>query len=336
MRLRLHAAVLAAILALPLAARAEKINVSAIRLSSSGPLFIAQDKGFFAAEGLEVEFKFFTAAQPVAVAVASGDADLGVTGLTAGFYNLAGKGALKIVAAQSRDEPGYQLVAYLASTKAFEGGLDRPAKLAGRTIAITQVGSTFHYYVGLLAEKHKFDLAGVKLVALQSIPNMMSALKGGQVDAVLAPSVPAIAAVKAGDARLLGWAGDETPWQLGALFASSKLVAEKRAVVERFVRAYQKGTRAYAEAFPSRDADGNAVPGKDYEAALEIIAKYVQQPPERVRGGLAYMDADARLKVADIHRQVAWWQSQGQVDKSVVARDILDLGFVAGHFDVPK
>src|SRR5438046_1227540 len=100
------------------AAEAETVSVSALKLSSSGPLFLAQDMGLFKAAGLEVELKFFTAAQPVAVAVVAGDADLGVTGLTAGFYNLAGKGALRIVAGQSREEKGYRLSAYMASNQA--------------------------------------------------------------------------------------------------------------------------------------------------------------------------------------------------------------------------
>ena len=63
-----------AVLVAATVARGEAVAVAALRLSSSGPLFIAQDRGHFAAEGLEVSFKFFTAAQPVAVAVTTGDA----------------------------------------------------------------------------------------------------------------------------------------------------------------------------------------------------------------------------------------------------------------------
>ena len=95
-----------AVLSLPAApARAaDKVSVSVLTFVSSAPLFIAQDRGHFAKEGLEVEIKFFAAAQPVAVAVTSGDVDFGTTGLTAGFFNLAGKGTLKIICAQSREE----------------------------------------------------------------------------------------------------------------------------------------------------------------------------------------------------------------------------------------
>ena len=74
-----------------------KAKVGVLRLSSSAPVFIAQDKGYFREAGIEVELKFFDAAQPIAVAVTSGDIDFGVTAFTAGLYNLAGKGTLKVI-----------------------------------------------------------------------------------------------------------------------------------------------------------------------------------------------------------------------------------------------
>src|SRR3954454_18191368 len=73
-------------------ARAEdvlKAKLGVLRLSSSAPVFIAQDKGYFREAGLEIELKFFDAAQPIAVATTSGDVDFGITAFTAGLYNLA-------------------------------------------------------------------------------------------------------------------------------------------------------------------------------------------------------------------------------------------------------
>ena len=81
-----------------------KAKVGVLRLSSSAPVFIAQDKGYFKEAGLEIELKFFDAAQPIAVAVTSGDVDFGVTAFTAGLYNLAGKGTLKVIGGMSREK----------------------------------------------------------------------------------------------------------------------------------------------------------------------------------------------------------------------------------------
>src|ERR1700753_1899643 len=111
-------------------------NVGVLRRSSSAPVFIAQDKGYFRDAGLAVELKFFDAAQPIAVATASGDLDFGVTAFTAGLYNLAGKGALKVIGGMSREKAGYPLIGYFASPKAYESGLKSPKDLAGKRVAV--------------------------------------------------------------------------------------------------------------------------------------------------------------------------------------------------------
>ncbi|HLI98314.1 MAG TPA: ABC transporter substrate-binding protein, partial [Bradyrhizobium sp.] len=103
-----------------------KVKVGVLKLSSSAPVFIAQDKGYFRDTGLEVELKFFDAAQPIAVATTSGDVDFGVTAFTAGLYNLAGKGTLKVIGGMSREKEGYPLIGYFASNKAFADGLKTP------------------------------------------------------------------------------------------------------------------------------------------------------------------------------------------------------------------
>src|SRR5260370_10522336 len=101
-------------LALPLvrgasAEESTKASIALLRLSSSGPIFIAKDKGWFKEAGLDLTLKDFQSAAQVPLAVVSGDADLGVTAFTAGFFNLAAKGGLKVVATQSAEPPRYPL-----------------------------------------------------------------------------------------------------------------------------------------------------------------------------------------------------------------------------------
>src|SRR6187402_2361003 len=106
-----------------------KAKVGVLRLSSSAPVFIAQDKGYFKEAGLDIELKFFDAAQPIAVATASGDIDFGITAFTAGLYNLAGKGTLKVIGGMSREKAGYPLIGYFASNNAYAAGLKTPKDL---------------------------------------------------------------------------------------------------------------------------------------------------------------------------------------------------------------
>jgi len=315
------------------AGAAEKLTIGVLKLASSGPIFIALDKGYFAAEGLGAKLTYFDAAQPVAVATVSGSIDVGITGLTAGFYNLAGKGELRIIGAQSREEKGYHLIAYLAGDKAFDGGLTSLKDLPGHSVAVTQIGSTFHYSLGLLAEKLHFPLDKLRILALQTMSNEASALQGNQVDAALLPATVATPLVSGGKAHLLGWVGDETPWQLGASFATRRMIVEHRPALVAFIAAYRRGARDFYDAFLAKDAQGEPKPGAAQAEMTAIIAKYTGQPADQVKGAIPFIDPDGRLLVQDIYHQVAWYQAQGLVDKAVDAKSIIDLSFIPGHYE---
>src|ERR1700760_2099455 len=265
------------------AARAEeplKAKIGVLRLSSSAPVFIAQDKGYFRDAGLDIELKFFDAAQPIAIAVTSGDIDFGVTAFTAGLYNLAGKGTLKVIGGMSREKAGYPLIGYFASNKAYAAGLKTPKDLAGKRVAVTQVGSSFHYSLGLLADKYGFKVSDVTIVPLQSLSNAAAALKGETVDAALLPVSTARKLMDDGGAKLLGWVGDETPWQLGAVFASPKTLANK-ALVTKLLAALERADREYHDVVLSTVKDGNAVVNDQSRPLLEIIAKYTNLSVEQ-------------------------------------------------------
>ncbi|MCK1650223.1 ABC transporter substrate-binding protein [Bradyrhizobium sp. 149] len=304
-----------------------KAKVGVLRLSSSAPVFIAQDKGYFREAGLDVELKFFDAAQPIAVATTSGDIDFGVTAFTAGLYNLAGKGVLKVIGGMSREKAGYPLIGYFASNNAYAAGLKTPKDLAGKRVAMTQVGSSFHYSLGLLADKYGFKLADVKIVPLQSLSNAAAALKGETVDAALLPISTARKLMDDGGAKFLGWVGDETPWQLGAVFASPKTLTNKL-LVTKLLGALARADREYHDVILAAMKDGVAPINDQTRPLLEIIAKYTNLPVEQVVGNCAYIDPDGRLDVKNVDNQIKWLQEQGFADKGFDAHAIIAKDYV--------
>src|SRR6202045_3995641 len=312
------------------AARADemlKAKVGVLRLSSSAPVFIAQDKGYFREAGLEIELKFFDAAQPIAVATTSGDIDFGITAFTAGLYNLAGKGTLKVIGGMSREKAGYPLIGFFASNNAYAAGLKTPKDLAGKRVAVTQVGSSFHYSLGLLADKYGFKLAEVKVLPMQSLSNAAAALKGETVDAALLPASTARKLIDDGGAKLLGWVGDETPWQLGAVFASPKTLTNKP-LVTKLLAALARADREYHDVILAAAADGKAPINDRTKPLLEIIAKYTNLPVRQVVGKWAYIDPNGKLDVKNVANQITWLQGQGFVDKGFDADAIIAKDYV--------
>ena len=321
---------------------ADKVSVGLLRFVSSGPVFLAVERGYFKEAGLDVDLKFFEAAQPIAVAVVSGDVDFGATAFTGGFFNLAGKGALKIIAAQSKEQKGFEGNAILVSDAAWDKGFRKLSDFPGHSLGITQIGSSFHYQIGQLARVAGFDLKSVDLKPLQSLPNMAAALKGNQVDSIIiAPNI-AKPLVAAGAGHLIGWYSDFDEYQFGGLFTATKTAQNKRDFTQRFVHAYQRGSADYAAALMQRDAKGARLFDASSEAAATIIAKYVYpgDPLEKsvplVEASAFPADSSARLDVGDIYTQIAWLKSQGLVDASVDPKTTLDLSYVEGHYDIPK
>jgi NitT/TauT family transport system substrate-binding protein len=304
-----------------------KTKVGVLRLSSSAPVFIAQDKGYFRDAGLDVDLKFFDAAQPIAVATASGDVDFGITAFTAGLYNLAGKGTLKVIGGMSREKAGFPLIGYFASNNAYAAGLKTPKDLAGKRIAVTQVGSSFHYSLGLLADKYGFKLSDIKVLPMQSLSNAAAALKGETVDAALLPVSTARKLMDDNGAKLLGWVGDETPWQLGAVFASPKALANK-ALVSRLLGALDRADREYHDVILAGVTDGKVAINDKTKPLLEIIAKYTNLPVEQVVGNCAYIDPDGKLDIKNVDNQISWLQQQGFVDKGFTADAIIAKDYV--------
>lgn len=304
-----------------------KAKIGVLRLSSSAPVFIAQDKGYFRDAGLDVELKFFDAAQPIAVATTSGDVDFGITAFTAGLYNLAGKGTLKVIGGMSREKAGYPLIGYFAGNNAYAAGLKTPKDLAGKRVAVTQVGSSFHYSLGLLADKYGFKLSDVKVIPLQSLSNAAAALKGETVDAALLPVSTARTLMDSNGAKLLGWVGDETPWQLGAVFASPKTLT-RPPLVTKLLTALARADREYHDVVLAAIKDGVVPINESTKPLLEIIAKYTNLPVEQVVGNCAYVDPDGKLDVNNVDNQIKWLQGQGFVDKGFDANAIIAKDYV--------
>jgi len=311
----------------PAKADAIKIKIGLVRTLAVGPVFVADERGYFRDEGLDAEIVYFDAAQPIAIAAASGDIDFGMTGMSAASYSLAGQGVLKIIAAGNREMPGFKNAGFIASNRAYDAGLKSLKQLAGHSVAVTQVGSQLDYDLGLVAEKYKIDLKEIRLTALQSNTNMSSALAGGQADVGVFPVTPAMALIAKGDAKLLGWVGDEVPYgQPNTVFTSAKIANNSRATVERFLRALKHGAKDYHDAFA--DAKEQRRDGPTADAVIAILAKYTKQPPERIRIAIPWLDAQLRLDSKDIRHQIDWFHARGEIKNAVNAADVIDKRYV--------
>jgi NitT/TauT family transport system substrate-binding protein len=303
-------------------ARAEDIKIGLLKSAGSTAVYLAEDKGYFAAEGLNADFQFFDAAEPIAVAAVAGAIDVGSVGTSAGMFSLGAQGELKIIGGQSREFPGFQTLSFLVSNKAYDGGLKSFADLGGHSVAVAQIGSGSHYSVTLIAAKYGIDLKTIRVLPLQSIPNQLSAVTGGQADTAVIAATPVLPAIERGDVRLLGWVGDQVPWQIGAVFVSTKTDTERHDLIDRFLRAFRKGAREYHDAFTGPGEKRQD--GPEAAEVMAVMSKYTGQPAERLKQAIAYIDPEGRIDMADMQRQIDWFVSQNLLKGAPKFTDMID------------
>ncbi len=312
---------------------ADKINVGALRFTSHAASFVAFERGYFKEQGLDVEFKFFQAAQPMAVAIASGDVDFGVTAISGALINLAQKGAIKVIGGALHEEKGIDGQMILVSQKAYDQGVTSPAKLKGRSYGITQTGSSFHYMAHKIAQKEGFSGKEIKVVPLQKVGAIIGALKSGQIDAwSIVPHIGK-ALVKGPDVTRIGKIADYIPdYQVTTVFTSTKNAIERKDLVKRFLAAFSKGADDFNAALVDRTAGPQAE-----EAMIKLIHGYVytSRPYEKaapsIRNGAMRINRNARLNVTSINDQLKWFQSEGLVSKEMTIDQLVDKSFVTSY-----
>ncbi|WP_050927900.1 ABC transporter substrate-binding protein [Aestuariivita boseongensis] len=300
-----------------------KMTVGALRFTSHAASFVALERGYFADEGLDVEFRFFEAAQPMAVAIASGDADYAVTAISGGLISLAEKGAAKVIGGALSEEKGIDGQKILASNAAYEAGLTSASMLDGKTFAVTQPGSSFHYMGSKIAAA---EGVSVSFKPLQKVGAIIGAMKSGQVDAW--SIVPHIAKGLAGSGavKIIGDVADYLPgYQVTTVFTSAENAANERAKTEAFLRAFSRGADDFNAALVDKTTDAGAE-----EEMVKLIHKYVytDRPFEKaagpIRNGAMRINANAALNMASVRDQLSWFQSEGLVKDSITTDTLVD------------
>lgn len=313
-----------------LPARAATRNLAVLHLASHAPSFIAFERGYYKDAGLDIELKFFEAAQPMAVAIASGDADFGVTAMSGGLISLAQKDAIKVIGGALTEQKGITGAIILASNKAYDAGLTDPSKLSGKSFGITTAGSSFHFMAHKIAVANNIKLSDMQLRPLQKLGAIVGALTTGQIDAwAIQPNV-AKKMIREGAAKQIGLVSDFAPdYQVTTAFTSTKNAASEREMTAAFVKAYSRAIADYNAAFVDNKADD-----AERDALAKIVHKYVESdsPFEAAKqnlvDGAMRINADLALSLGSCVEQLDWFKAEGMVKDAITHEQLFDTSYV--------
>ncbi|MCC5979132.1 MAG: ABC transporter substrate-binding protein [Salinarimonas sp.] len=311
-------------------AQGTRVRVGLLSLTSHAPSIIAAAKGYFAEQGLDVEFVSFQAAQPMAVAIASNDVDFGVTAISGGLISLAERGAVKVIGGALQESTDVEGQKILVSKAAYDSGVTTPTDLEGKRFGITTAGSSFHYMAHKIADGEGFARDTMELVPLNGVPAVIASLRSGQIDAW--SIVPNIAGglVASGDVVEIGEISDYIEdYQVTAVFTSSRMAAEEPDTVRSFLAGFARGVDDYNAALVDQTMSEEEV-----VEISRMIHEYVytdrpfEDADSAIRAGAMRVNADARMNLTSIEDQLAWFVSEGLVPADASIETLVDTSLV--------
>jgi NitT/TauT family transport system substrate-binding protein len=237
------------------------------------PLVVAEQKGFFPAQGLAVTVREFTLGRDALEAMINGESDLAVAAEPPVVeYALRGDDLLILATLESSDN-----LMHLAARS--DRGIAGPLDLRGKRIA-TVKGTAPHYFLELFLEKHGMNLKDID-IAFMRADLVLDALISGQVDAI---SMTHNIVVQAREALLDKAVVMEAPglYRNYVMLLANPAVLEKRpGLAARFLRAVDR-----AEDFISqRPEEAQAIA---QGSAKEASGAETRQPPEIYQDELQY------------------------------------------------
>jgi NitT/TauT family transport system substrate-binding protein len=202
------------------------------------PVYVAQEKGFYRENNIDIDAVFTRGGGENVQAVASGDAQIGLgTGTLAVITAFAKKAPVKIAGAEIT---GLDSFWYALSNTPIR----RLEDLAGKKIAYSRPGSSTH--MGTLAIADQIKAKGLKppeLLSLGGIPEVYTAVRTGQADSGWSVAPFELDRVEKGEIRVVVKGSDLVSLRditLRVHFVNTAFAAKNPEAVRGFFRAQHK------------------------------------------------------------------------------------------------
>ncbi len=304
------------------------VNVGITNVVADAPFFVADKRGYFAAENLKVNLIAFDAAAKMIAPLASGDLDVGGGGISAGLFNAVARGVgLRIVADKSSSYLGLGTGALMVRKDLVDSGAYKtPADLKGKKLAVPAAGTGTSTSLDRFFKRNGMSLHDMDIVYL-SFPQMATAMQNRAVDAAFLtePSVSTLVA-KGIAVKIVGDDEMFPNHQIAVTLYSEKFLAGDRDVATRFMRAMLRGVRDYTNA-----VSGGKLRGPGAEDMISILTEYsLIKDPAIYRGLTVHgCDPDGKLNFDSLQADFDYFKSEGLIEGKVEVRDAIDTSIAA-------
>ena len=285
-----------------------RINWTAVTGAQSG-VFIAQQEGLFKKNGLEVELIHIPSSSRGIQTILAGEIAFSfMDGTNTVQANLKGAGLALVVGATNR-----QVFSLMARPE-----IKKTSDLKGKKIGITRIGSSTH-----TSALYALNQAGLKpgdyqILPLVEVPNILTALMAGQIDAGIVSPPTNSRARKAGFNELANLAKEGPEYVSVAIGTSRSYIKANEEIVRRVVRSYAEAVYVFKSNKP---------------AALKMIQTYLKVKEPEIQEDTysqfrEYLESIPFVSRKGIEAILAEQAEKDPQAKQAKAEDFIDMRFM--------
>jgi NitT/TauT family transport system substrate-binding protein len=212
----------------------EKIVIGAETVAHASPVWIAEKKGYFKEEGLNVEIREFESGRTALRTMLSGEGiDLATAAQTPVVFNSFDKNDYSIVGNMLCSDKDVKMLARQ------DRRISAPSDLKGKTVGVTGCSSG-HFFLSLFLSYHGLRMADIKIVDMEPT-HLSQALIDGQVDAIATWEPHIYKARKALGDKALILPSEGIYREDFYVIARKEFIKKHPEALTRFLRAIEKG-----------------------------------------------------------------------------------------------
>jgi NitT/TauT family transport system substrate-binding protein len=303
---------LSALFAAGMAQAQQKVRFAYLKSTTLIPFFLALEKGYFKAEGLEIEMIAVPGGPAVAAAIAGGSADIGYAAPTPiAIAREQGQKYRFFIGLEREHFPKELWGTILASEKS---GVTKLADLAGKKVMLGPPGGLCE-----LAVRDWLAKAGLKWEQIQALrnpfPQMIAGLEVGNADAacIIEPFTTAAMSSKANPKVLArGYLAESPePYTVDGIFAREEWIAGNPKAIEGIIKAL---TKAWNEVASNRPL------------LVKILNEEFRFPTALVDRVKIDFNARVGIRAKDIEPIIKKMITHGMLKPNFVASDLVHEG----------
>ncbi|MDQ6619086.1 MAG: ABC transporter substrate-binding protein [Pseudomonadota bacterium] len=307
---------------------AAPVRIGTTNSSSDAPLFIAAAKGYFKAEGIEVEFTSFDSAAKMIAPLGTGQLEVGAGSPAAGFYNAVARGLdVRMVADKGSMPARYGYLPLMVRKDLVDSGkVKSVADLRGMKFALPAQGTTTDSTLNEALKRGGLKWTDVDVVYM-GFPQHVIAFQNKAIDAAVTTEPSATRAEQLGAAvRYLPGDTIYPNQQVAVILYGGKFIKDQPEIGRKFMKAYIRGVRDYNDAL--KDGKLAAPSSPDI---INILTQYTNIKDAKIYGAITPngCNPDGQLNEESLKKDLQFFKDRGLIEGTVNVEQVIDHSFVA-------